>query len=79
MYAPPCGISLLNHSNGTNTVDFGFEVDDRFILANNGGVGVFTEVNYGKFSGIGANRAQVITWDAGGSQFADEPFTIIVF
>jgi hypothetical protein len=28
---PPCGIVLSSHFEGGNTLDFGFEVDDRFV------------------------------------------------
>jgi hypothetical protein len=28
---PPCGITLLHHEQGSNLVDFGFQVSDRFI------------------------------------------------
>jgi hypothetical protein len=28
---PPCGITLLHHEQGSNLVDFGFQVSDRFV------------------------------------------------
>ena len=28
---PPCGIAVLDHSEGNNIIDFGFEVDNRFV------------------------------------------------
>jgi hypothetical protein len=31
---PPCGITLLDHQQGANLIDFGFQVSDRFIQLN---------------------------------------------
>jgi hypothetical protein len=31
VWTPPCGISIVHNGQGLNTLDFGFQVNDRFI------------------------------------------------
>jgi hypothetical protein len=89
---PPCGITLLNHSQGNNEVDFGFQVSDRFVQLTavstpqsyNAGaraVGALMQFNYA--GGANANQVSVETFNTNGqggnNGDVDTPFFILVY
>jgi hypothetical protein len=89
---PPCGITLLDHSQGNNLVDFGFQVSDRFVQltavltaqslnAGAGAVGALMQFN---FAGqANANQVWVETFNTNGQGGnhgdVDTPFHIFIY
>jgi hypothetical protein len=59
--APPCGFTLNHVFAGYTIMDFGFQVNDRFInvLADSGLGGIIAATDFG---GINANQVGVTTW-----------------
>jgi hypothetical protein len=82
---PPCGISIVHNTQGDNTLDFGFQVSDRFVQ--------FSVVNVtGGYLGVmqsnestTASQVEVVTFysDYTGSGFdggnVDDPFFIFIY
>src|SRR5262249_132417 len=83
---PASGIHITHNGQGVNTIDFGFEVDDRFVLAttNNVGsvafgilttsVGTTTPCNCGFTS-----SPNQLTFITRGEDFADIGFWVFIF
>jgi hypothetical protein len=72
---PPCGISIVSHSQGSNTLDFGFEVDDRFVTVTPSSIngtlpGVFV---------ISANQLEINTYNIFFQDYTDDRFYIVVY
>jgi hypothetical protein len=75
---PPCGFNFTESSLGTWNVDFGFEVDDRFLSAT---LIVTGDINGSRAfisAGAGGTQAVVDTWDSGGS-YTNASFYLFVF
>jgi hypothetical protein len=88
---PPCGITLLNHSQGNNKVDFGFQVSDRFVQLTavltaqsyNAGAGVVGALMQFNFAGeANANQVWVENFNTNGQGGnhgdVDTPFYIFI-
>jgi hypothetical protein len=73
---PPCGISIVHNAAGGNTLDFGFQVNDRFI-----GVSCPTSVVIASAdtSSTPPNQVATSTWNAQAAIYDDFPFTIFVY
>ena len=73
--APP------NGNSGNYTIDFGFQVNNRFILITpeRGGNGVLMGANYQFFESNSVDIFTFITNVTGTGQSANNPFTIVVF
>ncbi|MDR3385755.1 MAG: hypothetical protein P4L92_01780 [Rudaea sp.] len=80
---PPCGMVLHEPATGFVQVDFGFEVDDRFVTANvsNGGVTTGTCTTAEGCTGFGATTsfATIQMYAPASGNYVDEPFTVIVY
>jgi len=89
---PPCGITLLDHAQGANLVDFGFQVSDRFVQltavltaqslnAGAGAVGALMHFNFA--GGANANQVWVETFNTNGQGGnhgdVDTPFHISIY
>jgi len=73
---PPCGISIVFHDQGDNILDFGFEVDDRFISATS--YQNFVVVAAGPYP-FNSNQIEVGTIYVGNASPTDSQFYIFVF
>jgi hypothetical protein len=89
---PPCGIALLDHSRGNNTVDFGFQVSDRFVQLtavltapsyNAGARTVGALMQFDFAGGANANQVWVETFNTNGqggnNGDVDTPFFIFIY
>jgi trimeric autotransporter adhesin len=89
---PPCGISIVHNTQGDNTLDFGFQVSDRFVqltavvspASQNAGASL---VGATQFAGFGATATQIDVYtfktNYNGSGFdganVDTPFLVFVY
>jgi hypothetical protein len=73
---PPCGITLSDHSLGVNTLDFGFQVDDRFVLLTSETIALVCE--HPTNCGLPATRKLIVTRSNGGS-LQDARFYVFIF
>jgi hypothetical protein len=89
---PPCGISIVHNTQGDNTLDFGFQVSDRYVqltavvtpASQNAGASL---VGATEFAGFGATATQIEVYtfktNYTGSAFdganVDTPFFIFVY
>ncbi len=90
---PPCGITLLDHQQGANLIDFGFQVSDRFIQltaratvqsTNRGStaVGAFITFDVGEEANANQVWVETINTNGQGGGFdgsVDTPFYIFVY
>ena len=89
---PPCGITLLDHAQGANLVDFGFQVSDRFIQltaratvqsVNAGATAVSAFMTFDVGEQANANQVWVQTINTNGqggpNGSVDTPFYIFVY
>jgi hypothetical protein len=89
---PPCGITLLDHSQGNNLLDFGFQVNDRFVQLTavltapslNAGAAAVGALMQFDFAGeTNANQVWVETFNTNGQGGnhgdVDTPFFIFVY
>ena len=89
---PPCGITLLDHAQGANLVDFGFQVSDRFVQLTavltaqsfNAGADVVGALMQFNFAGqANANQVFVETFNTNGQGGnhgdVDTPFHIFIY
>jgi len=90
---PPCGITLLDHQQGANLIDFGFQVSDRFIQltaratvqsANRGSTAVGAFITFDVGEEANANQVWVETINTNGQGggldgSVDAPFYIFVY
>jgi hypothetical protein len=76
VWTPPCGIGIVHNGAGGNTLDFGFQVNDRF-------VGVSSTVSVVIVSAdtttTPPNQVSTNTWNAQAGIYDDFPFTIFVY
>jgi hypothetical protein len=77
VWTPPCGISIVNHQQGFNVLDFGFQVNDRFINASSQSCCVV--LTAGTISESNPNRVDVQTTLSGDYSSVDSQFTIFIF
>jgi hypothetical protein len=77
VWTPPCGISIVNHQQGFNVLDFGFQVNDRFINASSQSCCVV--VTAGTIGESNANRVDVQTTLSGDYSSVDSQFTIFIY
>jgi hypothetical protein len=78
---PPCGFSVTHEAQGADVVDFGFQVNDRFISATSFASSAAACVQSPDQACIdiaSASQVEVITRDSQ-SQFSDSSFWIVVF
>jgi len=75
---PPCGISIVSHSQGENYLDFAFQVTDRFV---NASAAQFsgTIVNAVADGFDGPNVVGVTTYNIFVGEFEDEAFSVFVY
>ena len=85
---PPCGLGVTHESQGIDLLDFGFQVNDRFLSTTPFNAGVMIacilDPNNGCSTGVlfpvtpNANQALTFT-AANGGGYADVAFWVIVF
>jgi hypothetical protein len=79
----PCGITVTRSSTGFYTIDFGFNVEGRFISLTAQSTGTFPPTLLGGFiTGVGGNQVSVSFIRTGGSsrdQQEDSRFHILVY
>ena len=74
---PPCGFGITHRSQGTDIVDFGYQINDRFISVSSAGV-TTTCVSDPHTCNLSISQILVATLNIVGSG-VDTPFWIIVF
>ena len=75
----PCGMTFTYKIAGAYILDFGFKVDDRFlVLTSIGGTTVLSAGLDDQFS-VTANQAYIQDWDSQNSTLVDFPFYVVVF
>jgi len=77
---PPCGISINHIGQGLNLVDFGFQVNDRFVLITGAANPLFVTSNFSYCTDCtSANQVETDTQQVNAAQLADAPFTIFIY
>jgi trimeric autotransporter adhesin len=77
---PPCGMSVVHNGFGNNIMDFGFEVDDRFVSITTGGIGnqCISVTFNGSF--LTPNQQNIVTYlSYSQSDACDSPFYVFVY
>ena len=81
---PPCGFTEGEPQTGTVTIDFGFEVDDRFPVATGYGNGTVLAECSGtgcapSYPNVASTQVAIHTANVSTGNLVDEAFTLIVF
>jgi hypothetical protein len=76
---PSCGFAFTYHSLGQYIIDFGFQVDDRFIVVTAEYDAGDIVANTDRYSGLTANQVWVGTVYSATDNSTNAPFVIIVY
>jgi hypothetical protein len=83
---PPCGISIINNFIGDYVLDFGFRIDDRFLMSQvywDSGVSLAICMDIGETcnnpDSLNANRVEVTIQPIGGGPDTNDEFYLIVY
>ncbi|HET9307737.1 MAG TPA: hypothetical protein VFO46_17085 [Candidatus Sulfotelmatobacter sp.] len=78
---PPCGISINHVGQGQNILDFGFQVNDRFVVVNGTYNSDYPTTYFPNCpaGGCTANQLELITEIVTTSTFADQAFFIFIY
>jgi hypothetical protein len=76
---PPCGFSINHEGAGVNLLDFGFEVDDRFVQVTTAANAVYATSAYPSCYGCSNSQVQTTTWQSLDGIYSDAPFFIFIF
>ena len=76
VWTPPCGISIVHNGQGLNTLDFGFQVTDRFISLTSSSAVL---PSGGETQDSAPNQVFVTTYNVVTHIFEDGIFTILVY
>jgi hypothetical protein len=81
---PPCGFTEGEPATGTVTIDFGFQVDDRFVIATGYGNATILAVCSGSacqfpYAVAPNTQTEVHTFNPQSGNSVDESFTLIVY
>jgi hypothetical protein len=76
VYTPPCGITITSHTLGNNALNFGFQVNDRYLSATSSFALDVIGANAGSPD---ANSISTETWDVINASYVDVAFYLIVY
>jgi hypothetical protein len=76
---PPCGFSINHEDAGFNLVDFGFEVDDRFVQVTSAANAVYVTSAFPGCYNCSYSQVETTTWESLDENWSDAPFFIFIF